>query len=375
MLILTGRVSNAPSQRSKDFGEPFLAQSEPRLLSSTDCFQHPSDLSSLPEVEMARDPVQGQREGRDNLNRVSSENEEASQKTTTRNSVAGGHFPARTKSSCETVAFKSSSNQLGRSLTSTSDMSRRLTSTSNTKWQPPVEKGTSGYPLSQLQMLSTWNFWYFFVLFLILQSPGFGVKILVTSIMETLYQTGPTESALVSGVFFTSYSVMRFFAGFIPAFLPVKKAFVYGGIIQGVTFLAVPLIVDNTTNYYTFVFFITISGCVLAALTTLGPLLLKEIWGETNLNKAVGSTIFTAGVAVWIGPITSYVLVKDEGDELGQSASIFFLGFGSLSVMAGIGVLFVKPYAYDDAKSVLTSQSKEAFSQTQSLTQTDTGSA
>jgi hypothetical protein len=142
------------------------------------------------------------------------------------------------------------------------------------------------YALSQLEILTSWTFWYFFVLFLILQSPGFGVKILVTSIMDTLYETTPAEGALVSSLFLITYSISRFFAGFLPSVMPVKNVFVCGGLIQGAVFLLVPTIVNNTSDYYGFVFLITVSGSVLAVLTTLGTVLLREFWGEVNFNKA-----------------------------------------------------------------------------------------
>jgi hypothetical protein len=128
--------------------------------------------------------------------------------------------------------------------------------------------------------------------------------------------------------------------------MPVKYAFVFGGVIQGVVFLFVPLIVNNTNDYYAFVFMITVSGIVLAVLTTLGPVILKQLWGEVNFNKAVGSTVFTSGVAVWVGPITSYALVTDNGDKLGASTSVFFYGFGVLSLVSGIAMLFSSPYKY-----------------------------
>jgi hypothetical protein len=204
------------------------------------------------------------------------------------------------------------------------------------------------YPLSQFEILSTWTFWYFFVVFLVLQSPGFGVKILVTSIMETLYGTSAAEGALVSSVFLISYSVTRFLAGFIPSFMRVRDAFLYGGIIQGGTLLLVPATIDNTTSFYVFVALITVSGNVLAVLATLGPIIIREIWGEVNFGKAVGSIVFTSGLAVWIGPITSFALVRDEDEDgkLSASSSIFFYGFGGLSITAGLAMAFVKPYPY-----------------------------
>ena len=50
---------------------------------------------------------------------------------------------------------------------------------------------------------------------------------------ETLYETTPAEGALVSSIFLISYSVARFLAGFVPAIMPVKNVFFYGGIVQG----------------------------------------------------------------------------------------------------------------------------------------------
>ncbi|MCH2132989.1 MAG: hypothetical protein MK116_04480 [Phycisphaerales bacterium] len=163
------------------------------------------------------------------------------------------------------------------------------------------------------RVLGSKTLWLVFVFLLIFLTPGFGFKVIVQSLSQRIYHVSDLTASLVAVAFLVSYGVSRLVCGLVADHLSLKGLILFftAGqcLLLAATAIGLPLVEG--------IAFLTVMMCLVGALFAAGKslwgMLLITLFGPSNLNVGIGTTLPAFGLAGLIGPLSlNWALRSDD---------------------------------------------------------------
>ena len=180
--------------------------------------------------------------------------------------------------------------------------------------------------LTTSELLGSRRFWLQWLTFVAAFLPGFGIKFLVGTLLDALYQADRSVQDISSFIYIGIYAIARLGAGLsVGPKWPPKTLFLCALSVQSVLLLATAAAVNwsaggNDFQEYVFVSLITLVGITLAVTKVTFPLMIIYSFGPKNFAVASGGFFSAFCLAAGLGPISAYLTLA-AGGSTGSTGS------------------------------------------------------
>ena len=216
--------------------------------------------------------------------------------------------------------------------------------------------------LTQREVVTSWAFVLLWSQLFFALTPDFGVKYMISPLLETTFGASDEEQSTASFLFLMTYSLSRLVSGGCSKYIRPKVMYLCALGVQLVGFCGSGLILhyqdvdDNEVagGLDWFVASQSIIGLCMGATKVLFFLLAFECFQATNFPIAVGSLATAFGVAAFIGPFCSWQTVEGyiPPDTKGSfdpthTAAYMWAGAGS-TLLSMILAALLKPIDFEE---------------------------
>ena len=216
------------------------------------------------------------------------------------------------------------------------------------------ENRVEPFPLPAMVILKSKEMIIMWFAFLFMMTPGFGIKYLISPMLDKVYGASDSVQDTASFIFLLLYSISRFLGGALDYLF---DAMVMMRIINA---CAVPVMIlqgwlatqyDSDAALYGFIACQCVAGVVLGASKVLICILCFDVYAPVNFTNSCGELLSVFGVAAYVGPVLGWWSLSGHGMPgdpnyqvgLSDSVAIFcYASAGSLALSCTL-MFFVKP--------------------------------